>query len=138
MMKICLSGHKRFSFKMHFKNSKNNNRIEHTFLIIEHTFYQNLHFLVVVMLCKKFEQILIKIGFFINLKVASKFGQRPCTIVQSISPKMTRREFFIFIIFSDAYTCSYVTLKVLADSNQIWIFYEFLNLLKNRAKDPVL
>ena len=55
-----------------------------------------------------------------------------------ISWKMTRREFSIFIIFSDAYTCSYVTLKVLADSNQNWIFYEFLKLLKNRAKDPVL
>ena len=51
---------------------------------------------------------------------------------------MARREFFIFIIFSDAYTCSYVTLKVLADSNQNWIFYEFLKLLKNQAKDPVL
>ena len=29
-------------------------------------------------------------------------------IVQDISSKMARREFSIFIIFSDAYTCSYV------------------------------
>ena len=54
MMKICLFGHKRFSFKMHFKNSKNNKRIEHTFKNNPtYFFYQNLHFLVVVMLCNK-------------------------------------------------------------------------------------
>ena len=51
---------------------------------------------------------------------------------------MTRSEFSIFIIFSDAYTCSYVVWKVLADSDQNWIFYEFLKLLKNQAKHPVL
>ena len=33
-------------------------------------------------------------------------------LVEGILSKMARREFFIFIIFSDAYTCSYVTLKV--------------------------
>ena len=33
---------------------------------------------------------------------------RRCTIVQGISSKMARKEFSIFIIFSDAYTCSYV------------------------------
>ena len=31
--------------------------------------------------------------------VAAKFGQGPCAIVQGISSQMTRREFFIFIIF---------------------------------------
>ena len=57
------------------------------------------------MLCRKFELILIKIGFF---KVAQKSGQRPWAIVQGISSKMARREFSIFIIFSDTYTCFYV------------------------------
>ena len=59
------------------------------------------------MLGRKFELIPIKIGF---LKFAQKSGQRHCTIVHGfgqISSKMARREFFIFIIFSDAYTCSY-------------------------------
>ena len=44
-------------------------------------------------------------------KVAQKSGQRPCTIVHGygqISSKLIRREFSIFIIFSDAYTCTYV------------------------------
>ena len=51
---------------------------------------------------------------------------------------MTRREFSIFIIFSDTYTCTYVVYKVRADSDQNWIFYEFLKLLQNLAKVPVL
>ena len=51
---------------------------------------------------------------------------------------MATREFYIFIIFSDVYTCSYVVLKVWADSDHNWIFYEFLKLLKNLADDPVL
>ena len=43
------------------------------------------------------------------IKVASNFDKTPCTIVYGqISSKMTRREFSIFIIFSDAYTCTYV------------------------------
>ena len=59
-------------------------------------------------------------------------------VLGQILSKMTKREFSIFIIFSDTYTCPYVALKFSADSDQIWIFYEFLKLLKNRAKDPVL
>ena len=55
-----------------------------------------------------------------------------------ISPKLKRREFFIFIIFSDTYTCTYAVYKVWAGSDQIWIFYEFLKLLKNLVKVPVL
>ena len=51
---------------------------------------------------------------------------------------MTMREFLIFIIFSDTYTCTYVVQRIWADSDQNWIFYEFLKLLKNWAKDPVL
>ena len=51
-----------------------------------------------------------KLDFLWILKIAPKSGQSPCTIVQvfgQILPKMNRREFSIFIIFSDAYTCSY-------------------------------
>ena len=44
---------------------------------------------------------------------------------------MTRREFSIFIIFSDTYTCSYVVFQFWADSDQNMIFYEFLKLLKS-------
>ena len=47
-------------------------------------------------------------GFFRIFKVAQKSSQRPCTIVQGISSKMSMREFSIFIIFSDTYTCTYV------------------------------
>ena len=42
------------------------------------------------------------------LKVAQQLNQKPCTIVQGILSQMTPREFSIFIIFSDTYTCSYV------------------------------
>ena len=74
-----------------------------------------LHFLMhihVLILCRKFELIPIKIVFFTNFESCSKiwlktlyykyrdFGQ--------ISSKMTRREFSIFITFSDAYTCTYI------------------------------
>ena len=48
---------------------------------------------------------------YMLVKVPPKSGQSPCTIVQDfgqISPKMTRRELFTFIIFLDTYTCSYV------------------------------
>ena len=38
------------------------------------------------MLHKKFELIPIKIGFFMNFKVAQKSGQSPCTIVQGLCP----------------------------------------------------
>ena len=35
-----------------------------------------------LMLCRKFELIPIKIGFFLQIfKVAQKSGQRPCTII---------------------------------------------------------
>ena len=36
------------------------------------------------MLCRKFELIPFKIGFFTNFKVAPKLGQRPCTIVHGL------------------------------------------------------
>ena len=52
-----------------------------------------------------------KLDFLKNLKVAPKLGQTPCTIVQAfdqILSKMTRKEFCIFITFSDTYTCTYV------------------------------
>ena len=62
----------------------------------------------VLMLCRKFELIPIKIGFLRIFKVTQKSGQSPCTIVQGrcqISQKMKSREFFIFIFFPDTYTC---------------------------------
>ena len=62
----------------------------------------------VLMLCREFERILIKIGFLQIFKVTQKLGQKPCTIVQGILSKMARKEFSIFIIFSDTYTCTYV------------------------------
>ena len=43
--------------------------------------------------------------------------------IGQISPKMKSREFSIFIIFPDAYTCTYVVQKVWADSDQNWIFF---------------
>ena len=49
-----------------------------------------------------------KLDFLRIFKVAQKSGQSPCTIVQGILPKMARKEFFIFIPFSSAYTCTYV------------------------------
>ena len=45
-------------------------------------------------------------------KVAQESGQSPCTIVHGLGPKMTRIEIFIFIIFSDTYTCPYVVLNI--------------------------
>ena len=33
------------------------------------------------MLCRKFELVLIKIGFFMNFEFAQKLGLRPCTII---------------------------------------------------------
>ena len=44
----------------------------------------------------------------LTAKVAQKFNKVHCTIVQGILSKMARKEFSIFIFFSDAYTCSYV------------------------------
>ena len=42
------------------------------------------------MLCRKFELIPIKIGFFTNFKVAQKLGQSPCTIVQGHWPNFIK------------------------------------------------
>ena len=65
----------------------------------------------VLMLCRKFDLILIKIGFFTNFKVAQKLGQSPCTIVQGLGPNFAKIEIeriLHFKNFSDAYTCTYV------------------------------
>ena len=42
------------------------------------------------MLCRNFERIPIKIGFFTNFKVAQKSGQTPCTIVQGHWPNFIK------------------------------------------------
>ena len=45
------------------------------------------------MLCRKFELIPIKIGFFLQIfKVAQKSDQSPCTIVQGFWPNFTKNE----------------------------------------------
>ena len=46
----------------------------------------------VLMLCRKFELILIKIGFFLRiLKVTPKSGQNPCTIVHGLEPNFAKK-----------------------------------------------
>ena len=60
------------------------------------------------MLCRNFKLIPIKFNFLRIFKVAQKSGKSPCTIVQGFWPDFARREFFIFIIFPDTYTCTYV------------------------------
>ena len=42
------------------------------------------------MVCRKFELIPIKIGFFTIFKVAPKSGQSPCTIVQGHGPNFIK------------------------------------------------
>ena len=44
------------------------------------------------MLCRKFELILMKIGFFMNFKVTEKSGQSPCTIVHGLGPNFIKIE----------------------------------------------
>ena len=46
----------------------------------------------VLMLCRKFELILIKFGFLRIFKIAQKSGQRPCTIVQGLGPNFAKNE----------------------------------------------
>ena len=43
------------------------------------------------MLCRNFELIPIKIGFFLRIfKVAQKSGPRPCTIVHGLGPNFVK------------------------------------------------
>ena len=44
------------------------------------------------MLFFNFELIPIKIGFYMNFKVAQKSGQRPCTIVQGLEPNFAKND----------------------------------------------
>ena len=57
-------------------------------------------------------------------------------VLSQISSKMTRREFSIFIIFSDAYTCSYVVFQVSANSDQIWIFLQIFKVAQKSGQSP--
>ena len=58
-------------------------------------------------------------------------------IAYGVSSKIARREFFIFIIFSDiSYTCSYVVFKVWADSDQNWIFLQILKVAPKLGQRP--
>ena len=76
---------------------------------------------------------------FISVATAT-LGDLPTYLDNTINDtfNLNNREFTIFIIFSDTYTCSYVVFKVSPDCDENWIFYEFLKLLKNRVKVPVL
>ena len=60
------------------------------------------------MLCRKFELIPIKIGFFMNFYYCSKFDSNKYSDFGQISSKMARREFSILKIFSHTHTCTYV------------------------------
>ena len=66
----------------------------------------------VLMLCRKFELIPIKIGFFMNFKSYSKIG--PKTMYYStwslakFYQKWLGENFPYLKFFSDAYTCTYV------------------------------
>ena len=68
------------------------------------------------MLCRMFELIPIKIRFFYKfLKLLKNRVKVPVLyyrVFGQISSKMKRREFPIFIIFSDTYTCPYVNTYV--------------------------
>ena len=94
------------------------------------------------MLCRKFELIPIKIGFFMNflklLKNQAKVPVLQCMVSGQISSKMTRREFSIFIIFSDANRHVLMLCRKFALIPIKIIFLRIFNLLKNQAKVPVL
>uniref|UniRef100_A0A1X7V905 Uncharacterized protein n=1 Tax=Amphimedon queenslandica TaxID=400682 RepID=A0A1X7V905_AMPQE len=65
----------------------------------------------VLMLCRKFELIPIKIGFFMNFLSCSKIVLKSLYyIVQGTWPnfaKIEKKKFSIFIILSNTYTCTY-------------------------------
>ena len=68
------------------------------------------------MLCKNFELIPIKIGFFYKfLKLVQNQAKVPVLqyrVFGQISSKMARRKFSILITFSDTYTCTYMYMYV--------------------------
>uniref|UniRef100_A0A1X7UNX7 Uncharacterized protein n=1 Tax=Amphimedon queenslandica TaxID=400682 RepID=A0A1X7UNX7_AMPQE len=69
----------------------------------------------VLKLCINFELIPIKFRFVLIFKVAQKLGKQPKTIAFDLWPnfvKMTRRDIYIFIIFSDTYTCPYAVYQL--------------------------
>ena len=61
------------------------------------------------MLCKKFELIPIKIGFFMNFYFCSKFGPKSLyystVILAKYHQKWLGENSQFFILFSDTYTC---------------------------------
>ena len=63
------------------------------------------------MLCRKFELISIKIGFFYKFfNFFQNLVKVPVLyrVIGQISLKIARTEFSIFMTFSDTYTCTYV------------------------------
>ena len=51
------------------------------------------------MLCRKFELIPIKIGFFTNFEVPPKLGQSPCTIVHGLGLNFIKNEKERIVLF---------------------------------------
>ena len=94
------------------------------------------------MLCRKLELIPNKKLDFIQIfKFSQKLGQSPCTIVYGfgqISSKFSRREFSIFILFSDTYTVLILHRNFELILIKIRFFYKFLKLLRNWTKVAVL
>ena len=65
----------------------------------------------VLMLCRMFELILIKMGFFMNfIKLLKNWVKVPVLwymVTGQKLPKLKWLKFSILIIFPDAYTCTY-------------------------------
>ena len=87
--------------RFHQKWLRKNSRFLYFFLIRIH----------VLILCRKFKPIPIKIGFFMNFYSCSIIGPKSLyystVILAKFRKKMDRREFSVFIIFSETYTCPY-------------------------------
>ena len=94
------------------------------------------------MLCRNFELIPSKIGFFMNFLSCSKIG--PKSLYYSTGTLAKFHQIFLgenspFLLqFLIHIHVLMLCRKFELDSDENWIFYEFLKLLKNRAKVPVL
>ena len=93
------------------------------------------------MLCRKFELFTIKIGFFYEfLKLLQNWAKVP--VVQGLGPNFAKNEnekilhfYYIFLIHIHVLMlCRKFELILI----KIGFFYEFLKLLKNLVKVPVL
>ena len=94
------------------------------------------------MLCRKFELIPIKIGFYINFKSCSKIGPKTLYYSTGSLAKFHQKwqgENSPFLL----YFLMHIHVLMLCRKFElipikIGFFYEFFKLLQNLAKDPVL